>query len=155
MNREAFVSAMKRKDVKALGALILRDVYDEPERAKELEDATRLTIPLIDRTCILESCGTTKKHRVEESGEQTVTEENTSAAEEAIAPINEAKAIGGVDLDKDRAVFNIGEIKAMLEKGDKKSFKKAKKAFEAQFAEDHPNYKELKKLIKEAKKALK
>lgn len=139
MNREAFVSAMKRKDVKALGALILRDVYDQPEKAKELEDASRLTIPLINRTCVIDG---DPIHPAEPS-EPEETEEESMEAEAAIG-----------DGSEDKDTLNIGEIKALLAKGDKKSIKTAKKAFEAQFAEDHPNYKELKKAIKKAKKAL-
>lgn len=146
LSREAFASAMKRKDVKELGAIILREVFDDPEAAELLEAATRITVPLIDKTCGAargENKKIDRRGHGDEPGEPEETEDTPETDEK----------VGGGEVASDETL-NIGEIKALLEKGDKKSVKKAKKAFEAQFAEDHPNYKELKKLIKAAKKAL-
>jgi hypothetical protein len=53
MKNETFVSAMKRKSVAELGAMILREVYGKEDEAKELEEAGRITVALIDRTCII------------------------------------------------------------------------------------------------------
>ncbi|MCD6151558.1 MAG: hypothetical protein J7J70_07905 [Deltaproteobacteria bacterium] len=46
--------------------------------------------------------------------------------------------------------LTVGDIKALVATGKKKSIKAAKKALKEQFGKDHPQYKELKKLIKEA-----
>jgi len=51
-NREHFVASMKRKNIKALGAIILREIFGEGDKANELEEASRLTPALIDRTCL-------------------------------------------------------------------------------------------------------
>ncbi len=64
ISREAFVAAMKRKDVKILGGAILREIFNETDedKIKELETATRVTVALIDRTCVIQE--------VEESGDE-------------------------------------------------------------------------------------
>lgn len=54
-----------------------------------------------------------------------------------------------VEVDVEVDVLNIVDIKALVEAGDVKT---AKKAFKEQFDKEHPNYKELKKLIKKASK---
>ena len=46
--------------------------------------------------------------------------------------------------------LTVGDIKALVATGKKKNIKAAKKALKEQFGKDHPQYKELKKLIKEA-----
>ena len=50
--------------------------------------------------------------------------------------------------------ITVGDIKALIKEGSKKSLKAAKKALDGQFDKDHPNYAELKKAIKKAKKGL-
>ena len=47
----ALVSAFKRKDIKEVGALIL-DAEGKTDEAKELRDASRFTVALIDRTFV-------------------------------------------------------------------------------------------------------
>jgi hypothetical protein len=121
MGRESFVAAMKRKDVKALGAIILRDIYGEEEKAKELADASRLTVPLIDRTCI--------GSEVEEAPEKEIEQEqDETTAEEVVEP----------------ELTDARKIQILIEKG---KFKKAKKLLK-ELDEDHPNRKEFKKAIK-------
>lgn len=136
---KSIVGAIKRKDVKALAGEILRSEGLDTE-ADEIEQAGRLTTALIDRTCVAVDA--------EESEDVDATE-----VEDTDEPTLDEDEVESNASDKD--VYNIGEIKALCKKGDKKSVKKAKKAFEDQFDEDHPNYDELKKIIKKAKKALK
>jgi len=131
------VSAFKRKDLKEIGALILES-EGKTKEAQEIRDAGRFTVALIDRTLVA-----------------TETEEDSKASEEAIGDGSE-----GVDLEQDTKDYQKdkltkGDIKDLVKKGDKKSLKKAKKALELQFDEDHPDYAGLAKLIKKAKKLLK
>ena len=100
MEREHFVAVMKRKDVKALGAIILREVYDEEESAKELESAGRLTNALIERTCL---------ETVEEA-EPTINEDEEEHSEpEHSEPETENKVTDGFD-----------DVRKAIKKGKKK-----------------------------------
>jgi len=47
---EAMISAVKRKDVKEMVALVLEQ-EGKVDEAKEMREAGRLTVALIDRTC--------------------------------------------------------------------------------------------------------
>lgn len=147
--KEHFAAAMKRKDVKELGAIILEDIYGDEAAAKELRDASRVTDALINRTCV----ATTGASEPEESEQEETAKTAEPEETELETQPEPEEQVGGGEV-KSEDTLNIGQIKDLLKKGDEKSFKKAKKAFKAQFAEDHPNYDELKKLIKKAKKAL-
>ena len=93
----------------------------KPEQAKEVRDASRLTYALIARTCI---------------------DEVETDIPEEVEEVEEVEAVETEDL------LTVGDIKALIKNG---KVKKAKAAFKAQFDKSHPNYKELKKLIKGAK----
>ena len=49
----------------------------------------------------------------------------------------------------DNPAVTVGDIKMLIASGKKKNIKAAKKAFKAQFDKKHPQYKEIKKLLKE------
>ena len=122
---EALKSALIRKDVKTVYAIML-DNNEMAEQAEEVRQASRFTKALVDRTC-------PKVEEVEEKFEEPLPE------------FAEAAVIEAQD-----APITVADIKALVASGKKKHLKAAKKAFKAQFSKEHPNYKELKQLIKEA-----
>ena len=123
----ALVSALKRKQVKEVLAELLV-INGKEEEAQEVKDASRFTNALIDRTV----ASSLPQAEPETTEEDVTVEDEEETTNEADAPIT------------------VADIKALVESGKKKHIKAAKKAFKAQFSKEHPNYKELKKLIKEA-----
>jgi len=122
------VAAIKRKDVKAMAILVL--LHDgSTEEAALLQAATRLTVATIDRTCVA----------VDLDDVEDVDPVETTDEPEKLTYA-----------DKDAEVLTVGDIKALCKEGSKKSIKAAKKAFKEQFGKEHPNYKEMKKAIKNA-----
>ena len=122
---EALLSALIRKQPKDILAVLL-EIDGKPEVAETVRAAGRFTKALVDRSVTLEPCCE------EEKFEEPLPE----FAEAAVEDVQE--------------VVTVADIKALVESGKKKHLKAAKKAFKAQFSKEHPNYKELKQLIKEA-----
>lgn len=130
----ALAAAFKRNDRKAILAETLV-AFGFPDEAADVAAQSRVTNALIDRTCI------TLHNEPEEA-----------PAKEEKAEKKDAAKLDYEDKPKKKGKVTVGDIKALCEDGSKKSLKAAKKALKEQFDEDHPNYKELKKLIKKAGK---
>ena len=83
---EAMVSAIKRKDIKEMTALVLEQEGKEQE-AQEMRNAGRLTVALINRTCI----STEVEAEVGAEVEAEVEEPTTGSIEEHDAIIKAIK----------------------------------------------------------------
>ena len=137
---EALLSALIRKQPKDILAVLL-EIDGKPEVAETVRQASRFTKALVDRSVTLthEQVQMEKEAAWEKSCEEKFEEPLPEFAEAAVqaAEILEAP-------------ITVADIKALVASGKKKHLKAAKKAFKAQFSKEHPNYKELKQLIKEA-----
>jgi len=131
LNTDAFWSAVKRKSMGEILAAAFTGV-GEDGAATIATDTTRMTDAAIVRM------------RAALSGK--VAEDEGSTTEDPPADPTDVDYA-----DKDADTLTVADIKLLLESGKKKNIKAAKKAFKEQFAKEHPNYKELKKLIKQAK----
>ena len=148
------VAAIKRKDVKAMAILVL--LHDgSTEEAALLQAATRLTVATIDRTCVavglddVEDEGTTTEDvTTEETGKKSKKKGKKGKDVDPVETTDEPEKL--TYADKDAEILTVGDIKALCKEGSKKSIKAAKKAFKEQFGKEHPNYKEMKKAIKNA-----
>ncbi len=130
LNTDKFWSAVKRKNVPEMLTLMFQAV-GEDEASKVAGETTRLT-----------NLAMTKMR-----------DAFSDECDPALLDYNDNTEVVEVEKD-DGDKITVGDIKALCEEGSKKSVKAANKAL-GQFAEDHPNYKELAKAIKKAKKALK
>ena len=126
---EALLSALIRKQPKDILAVLL-EIDGKPEVAETVRQANRFTKALVDRSVTLEPCCE------EEKFEEPLPEFAEAAVED--------------ETTEEDITITVAGIKALVETGKKRHLKAAKKAFKAQFSKEHPNYKELKQLIKEA-----
>ena len=141
---DAFWSAVKRKNMSDMLTMFF-EAGNCPLASAVAKDTTRLTDASITRM---------RKALAEDLGEvpEVSNEDVDTAMEEGCDPItdaeDEANAEEVTTEDEDETRLTVGDIKAMVASGKKKKIKEAKKAFKEQFAKDHPQYKELKKLFK-------
>ncbi len=111
------VSAIKRKDLKEIVALILES-EEKTEAAKEFREASRITTALIDRTCVDEV----------ETEETEETEETTNGSIEEHQEIIDAIAAGKAKKAKKLLKAAVeGGMKGAIIKDFKKQIKQLKK----------------------------
>lgn len=123
----ALVAAFKRNDRKAILAETLIQL-GHPDEALEVNETSRVTSALINRTCI---------------PPEAVLEEIEEVLEEVWDDPTDLTYA-----DKDASELTVGEIKFLVATGKKKKIAIAHEAFKEQFKKKHPSYKELKKLFK-------
>ncbi len=137
LNTDAFWSAVKRKNMSEILTAAFIAV-GEDEVAGIAKETTRMTDAAITRM------------RSALGAEGSAEDEGTDTEDDHTEEVAAKEAVK--EQHEDDFKVTVGDIKLLVGEGSKKSLKAAKKAFKEQFAEDHPNYKELKKLIKKAGK---